>query len=270
MKWSFAKYVGSGNDFILFDNRNQTFPIQPTLIQRLCHRQNGIGADGLLLLGNSSSADFSFRIFNSDGSEAEMCGNGLRCFVQWLIHLGYNFPVFRIEVMQTILTAKPTKNNAVLIEIPSPKNHHWDICLRYENQFLRVHFLNTGVPHTVIFTNDIDNLNLMKIGGYIRHHSLWQPKGTNVTFVEKIDHQRLKTRTYERGVEGETLACGTGAAAASLAAARLEGCPSPISVETRSGEILTVDFILENQTFSQVTLTGTAKCIFQGEIDLPI
>lgn len=268
-RWSFAKYVGCGNDFILFDNRLQTFPTFPSLIQRLCQRQNGIGADGLLLLENSTKADFRLRIFNADGSEAEMCGNGLRCFVKWLIHLGFQSPLYHIEVMQDILTAKQT-DNAICIHMGSPQSVQWDISLRFEHQFLRIHSLNIGVPHAVLFFEDIENINLLKLGAYIRNYSLWAPKGTNLTVVQKMDHQKLKIRTYERGVEGETLACGTGAAAAALSAARQNGFSSPIMIQTRSGEELKIEFSFENQKFSNVTLTGSAECTFRGEVDLGV
>lgn len=266
-RWSFAKYAANGNDFILFDNRHKTFPIFPPLIQRLCQRQIGIGADGVLLLENSTKADYCLRIFNSDGSEAEMCGNGLRCFVKWLINKGYHPPLFRIEVMQHVLTAKVI-DHTICIDMGCPRNIQWDITLRFENQFLRLHYLNTGVPHAVLFAEDIENINLLRLGAYIRNYSLWTPNGTNVTFAQKIDGSRLKTRTYERGVEGETLACGTGATAAALAAAR-DGFSSPVVIETRSGDNLKIEFSFENQKFSNVTLSGSADCIFQGEIDLP-
>jgi len=141
--------------------------------------------------------------------------------------------------------------------------------LKFENQFLRVHYLNTGVPHTVLFMEDIENINFVKLGVYIRNYSLWMPNGTNVTIVQKINNQRLLARTYERGIEGETLACGTGATAAALAAARQFQLPSPLIIETRSGEDLSIGFSVEDQKFSNVTLTGSAECTFLGEIDLP-
>lgn len=267
-QWSFAKYVGCGNDFILFDNRSETFPAFPLFIQRLCHRQKGIGADGVLLLENSIRADFRLRIFNSDGSEAEMCGNGLRCLIKWLIHLGFQYPLYRIEVMREILTARVV-DRAICIHMGSPRNIQWDIPLRFENQFLRVHSLNTGVPHAVVFVDDVESVNLLKLGAYLRNYSLWMPMGINVTITQKMDEQRIKIRTYERGVEGETLACGTGATAAALAIARQKGCVSPVRVETRSGEELQVTFSFENHKFYNVTLTGNAEYVFQGEIHLP-
>lgn len=267
--YSFAKYVGCGNDFILIDNRLKTFPVQHSLIQRLCQRQIGVGADGLILLETPTKSDahFRFRIFNSDGSEAEMCGNGMRCFVKWLANMGFYHEPYYIQTMQRILKAEHTEND-ICVEMGAPCHVQWDISLRFENQFLKIHYLNTGVPHAILFTENIDEVELLKLGSYIRNYSLWMPHGTNVTIAQKQTGARLKVRTYERGVEGETLACGTGATAAALAAARQYQISSPICIETRLGEELKIKFLRENQNFSQVTLTGSAKCIFMGEIDL--
>lgn len=265
----FAKYVGCGNDFILIDNRLKTFPFQQSLVQHLCQRQRGVGADGLILLETPTKpdADFRFRIFNSDGSEAEMCGNGIRCFVKWLASMGFHYEHYRIQTMQSILKAKHVKDD-ICVDMGTPGNIQWDISLPFENQFLRIHYLNTGVPHAILFTENIDDVELLKLGPYIRNYSLWTPHGTNVTIAQKETGARLKVRTYERGVEGETLACGTGATAAALAAAREYQIVSPVCIETRLGEELNIGFSYENQKFSHVTLTGSAKCTFTGEVDL--
>ena len=264
----FAKYVACGNDFILFDNRQGIFPLtQPAFIQHLCHRQRGIGADGILLLENSTQADFRMRIFNSNGSEAEMCGNGARCFIKWLAYKGFQQQTYRIEVMHRILKAKQLKNT-ISIEMGSPTHIQWNIPLPHENQLLHVHHLDTGVPHTVIFVKDINHVKLIELGTYIRNHALWMPKGTNLTIAEQVDPQTFKIRTYERGVEGETLACGTGATAAALAAAYQYRLLSPITIQTSSGEEISIAFIFEQQIFSQVTMTGPAQYTFHGEIDL--
>jgi diaminopimelate epimerase len=268
MLFSFAKYTGCGNDFLLFDNRGSDFPLsQPTIIERLCHRQWGIGADGVILLERPIQADFRIRIFNSNGSEPEMCGNGLRCLIQWLADCGIGLTSYRIEIMQRILTGFKLEN-AICIEMGSPKNVQWNIPLQYENQQLHVHHLDTGVPHTVFFTDHVDPVNLIELGSYIRHHSLWKPKGTNVTIAEQVGDQTLKIRTYERGVEGETLACGTGAVAAALAAAYYYHLSSPLTIQTRSGEELSIGFFQQQEDFSHVTLTGQARHIFKGEVCL--
>jgi diaminopimelate epimerase len=270
MRWPFAKFVGCGNDFILFDNRHGNFPLsQPGLIKWLCHRQEGIGADGILLLENSMLADFRMRIFNSNGSEAEMCGNGLRCFVKWLADQGLQRQIYRIEVMHRILTALLVKNT-VCIEMGKPVNSQWNIPLSFENQLLNVHHLDTGVPHTILFVKDLTHIKFIELGAYIRNHSRWMPKGTNVNLAQQTGPQTFKIRTYERGVEGETLGCGTGATAVALAAAYQYHLSSPIIIQTSSGEELSIEFLQQEQDFSNVTLTGPVQGIFQGEIDLCI
>lgn len=269
MLWSFEKYAGCGNDFILFDNRTNTFPHSHRgVIETLCHRKRGIGADGLLLLEKSKNADARMRIFNSDGSEAEMCGNGLRCFVKWLATLGYQFPSLSIEVNGRCLQTRKV-GDAISIEMGIPTNIEWNIPLDYANQTLTVHHLNTGVPHTLLFVDELDSIDLTQLGPLIRNHQMWNPKGTNVTIAQQTGSQNLKIRTYERGVEGETLACGTGATAAALAAAHLFGLKSPLVIETLSKEELTVYFDHQKGTFSEVTLTGGAQLTFKGEIVLP-
>ena len=264
----FAKYVGCGNDFILIDWREHLFPIDHSFIQRLCQRQNGIGADGVILLENPTrmGADYRFRIFNSDGSEAEMCGNGLRCFVKW-INDQFCCAVDCVETVSTLLKTKQVGQN-ICIEMGSPSNIQWNIPFYYDNQSLRVQFINTGVPHAVIFVNDFKEVNILTLCPYIRHHPLWGAQGANVTIAERKQDNYLKIRTYERGVEGETLGCGTGAVAAALSAAHLYQSLSPITVETLSSEELTVDFYYDNQEFSHVTLTGPARCVFTGKIDI--
>ena len=196
-----------------------------------------------------------------------MCGNGMRCFVKWLASMGFHDEFYHIETMESLLIATLIDQD-VCIDMGSPRHIQWDISLRFNNQFLSLHSLNTGVPHAILFTDHIENVNFKELGSYIRHYSLWSPQGTNVTLVQKQKEKHLKIRTYERGVEGETLACGTGAVAAALAAARQHQMSSPIYVENQLGEKLKIDFCCENQQFSQVTLTGSAKCVFTGDIHL--
>lgn len=265
---SFEKYAGCGNDFILFDNRQGTFPLDhPGIIQSLCSRKQGIGADGVLLLENSSHADARMRIFNSDSSEAEMCGNGLRCFAKWLQTLGYDSPTLSIEVMGRFLITRQ-EGDGISIEMGPPQHIEWNIPVSYNARLLTVHHMNTGVPHTILFAKELDTIDLADLGPYLRNHPLWMPKGTNVTVVQQLGKKKFKIRTFERGVEGETLACGTGATAAALASARLCDAISPIVIETLSKEELIIHFAFENGNFSEVTLTGAAQRIFKGEIVL--
>lgn len=262
IKLPFEKYSGCGNDFLILDNRENGFPWDNKgLIQTLCHRRKGIGADGIILRENSTIADAKMRIFNLDGSEAEMCGNGLRCFVKWL-----NSPSIKVEVFGKVFSAFQIEER-VAFEMENPSDLRWNIPFVFENQELILHHLNTGVPHTLLFVNNIESIPIEKIGSSIRY--AWKPEGTNVTFVEQMDVQKYKVRTYERGVEGETPACGTGAMAAALGASTLYHAKSPITIETHSKEHLIVHFNLNSKgQYSSVSLNGPAKFLFRGEIDL--
>lgn len=265
MHWPFAKYVACGNDFILFDNRKNDFPhTNKSLIQQVCDRRAGIGADGILLMENSCQADYKMLIFNADGSEAAMCGNGLRCFIKWIARLGSRKSVFRIELKEQIYTATLT-GESVQIQMGPAREVQWNIPFAYENERLSLHFLHTGVPHLICFTNQIESINVMKWGSTLRHHSNWQPEGANASVVQPIHPHTIKMRTYERGVEAETPACGTGAVAAALAAAHQHSFQSPVTVQTTSKEELTVAF---SSDFSEISLTGGATFVFTGRIDL--
>ncbi len=266
MRWLFAKYAGCGNDFILFDNRRGDFPKSPRLFQKLCHRQWGIGADGVILLELSTQAHARMRIFNADGSEAEMCGNGIRCLVHWMQSLGFSQTVYSIETMQRLLKAWVIGQD-VRIEMGSPTHLQWNVPIDHESTSLRIHSLDTGVPHAILFVSDIE-ANLKQLGPFIRHHPYWSPKGTNFSVVKRLDEMTFAIRTFERGVEDETLACGTGATAAALAAAHQFKLQGPLKMQTRSGDCLNIHFSFQNGQFTDVTMTGPAAKIFQGEVNL--
>lgn len=269
MQRPFAKYVGCGNDFIFFDNRSPFFPLENRpLIQKLCHRQQGIGADGIILLEQSSIADYRMRIFNADGTEAEMCGNGIRCLMRFLEHLGHLGPTYNIETSQRIIQLSH-QGPHITAQIGVPSNIKLNIPIQYKEKQLSGHFLNTGVPHLVFFVDDIETIDLATFGPFMRHHSLFNPHGTNVNLAQILSPFLLKVRTYERGVEAETLACGTGAAAVALAAHYLYQQNSPISVETRLKERLTISFKNDTQgNVSEVNMAGPAFCSFQGTVYL--
>ena len=264
----FVKYVGCGNDFVLFDNRQDYFPVHhKSLIQKLCHRQWGIGADGIILLEKSTKADIRMRIFNSDGSEAAMCGNGIRCLVQW-VDLINPSPTksYTVETRHGIHAAA-IKGAEICIEMGNPTHLEWNIPLLYQDQKLLFHSLSTGVPHAVLFDEVIDSFDLDKLGPLIRHHPRWQPQGTNVTLAQKLDAHHFKIRTFERGVEGETLACGTGATAVALCAAYHYDAPSPVTIQMAAGS-LKIGFQHYQDQFSDVTMTGPAVFSFKGEIEI--
>lgn len=260
---SFSKYVGCGNDFILFDNRDATFPIHS--IASLCHRQNGIGADGVILLENSDRAHFKMRIFNADGSEAEMCGNGIRCFMKYLAELGNNDPSYQIETMHRVHRVDHV-GDQIRVEMGLPADCRWNMDLSYQGKDFRAHYLNTGVPHLVLFVEDVFSIPLQEWGPYFRYHSVFGPRGTNVNIAQRVGSKKMKIRTYERGVEGETLACGTGATAAALAAGMCYEWQGPVEVETRLGEILTIGFRNDSGILTNVTMQGPASCTFRGQI----
>lgn len=267
MLWLFDKYVGCGNDFILFDNRRGDFPQSPPLFQKLCHRRWGVGADGVILLESSTQGHARMRIFNADGSEAEMCGNGMRCLVQWMESLGFSQPVYQIETMNRLLKAWKIGQN-VCIEMGSPTHLQWNIPIHLESTCHLIHSLDTGVPHAILFVADIEEGNFEQLAPFIRHHPHWRPSGTNFSIVQQLDEQTFTIRTFERGVENETLACGTGATAAALAAAYQLKLKAPLKIKTRSGDSLEIDFLLQDDQFTAVTMTGPAVKTFQGEVNL--
>ena len=231
------RYSGAGNTFVLLDACSS---LDKEQIQQICSSQE---VDGLLQLLPSAVADARMRIFNRDGSEAEMCGNGLRCAV---FHL--NLPhTCHIETLAGIHSGERLGPD-VSISLSQP--HGLKLHLS-EN----LHFLNTGVPHAILFTDDLEHLDVALIGKKIRESEIFAPAGTNVNFV-KLEEQGLSIRTYERGVEAETLACGTGAAASALIASKLYFLPSPISVRVRSGEDLKIYF---NSDWSEVKQKGPVK-----------
>lgn len=259
----FIKYSGTGNDFIIVDNRDKIWVPEDLPLSRLCHRQLGIGADGIIFIENSSAADAKMRIFNSDGSEAEMCGNGLRCIADVLSNL--------IQKKNLLIESKFLKHQCfcsdsfIQAEMGAPSEVRWDIPLEIQGKIIPIAFLNTGVPHVVAFFEEIDFIDVDELGSYIRHHPLFKPHGSNANFVQKTN-EGIKIRTFERGVEGETLACGTGAVASALAAAKIYMLPSPVNVFLKSGEFLKIDFIESNFKIINTFMTGKCSKIFEGQI----
>lgn len=264
----FGKYVGAGNDFILVDNRDLKFPKDNgALISHLCLRQLSVGADGLILLEPSELADFRMRVFNLDGQETEMCGNGLRCFMRFLFDLGYRRPRYRIQTYDRLLMVEH-RGESVAVDMGEVTQVRWDEELELEDRCMRAHHLNTGVPHLVIFCEDLSSVDLSYWGPRLRHHPSLRPAGANVSFaqVSPVSSNVVELRTYERGVEGETLACGTGACAAALAAAREYGLCSPVTIQVKSGDLLTVEWSGSPEDAEELTLVGPAVRVFEGEL----
>ncbi|MDD2680409.1 MAG: diaminopimelate epimerase [Candidatus Omnitrophica bacterium] len=259
-KIKFTKMMASGNDFVVIEDNSRPRALSPKLLaQKICDRKYGAGADGLLLLRKTGPASIHMRIFNSDGSEAEMCGNGARSAALWA-----RLKALKIKTKAGVIEAIVKKDD-IKVKFTSPKYLRQDFPLKINNRFLKVNFINTGVPHTVIFVAGIDKINVQDIGREVRYHKRFSPAGTNVDFIEVLSRDALKIRTYERGVEDETLACGTGSVAAALIFALKAGAVNKIYVHTRSGEILKVYFKRDNSNFSDVWLEGKAETVYKGE-----
>jgi len=266
LKLSFLKYQGSGNDFILIDDRSNFFPLENRrVIQFLCSRNWGVGADGLILLQTSNLAHFRMRIFNSDGLEADLCGNGLRCLVLYLRDLGFKEEVLNIETERSVVSCC-TQGENIHVKLPPPKVLYWGVRIGEETSY-EVFVVNTGVPHAIVFVEDLEEFPVDVIGPWIRFHPHFSSEGVNVNFVKVGVDKSLRIRTYERGVEGETLACGTGAAAAALVAFQKEPMPPLIRVITKSGESL--EFTIEESSEGkQIEMQGKASFVFEGRIEV--
>jgi diaminopimelate epimerase len=208
------------------------------------------------------------RIFNPDGSEAEMCGNGSRCASLYALRKGIAGQKMTIDTLAGILKAS-VSGDVVKVMLTEPKDIRWNFCLMIHECPYKLSFVNTGVPHVIHFVKDLDNIDVKNIGSHLRYHGEFSPAGTNADFVKIIDARSIKVRTYERGVEDETLACGTGSVASALIAAEAERMKSPVTVETRSGEKLKVYFDKIDGNFKNVYLEGSAKLVFDGCFTAP-
>lgn len=267
MTLEFTKMNGAGNDFIVIDNRNLDLALSKEQIARLCDRHRGVGADGLLAVEPAEEgADVKFRYYNADGGEAEMCGNGARCFGRYVARLlGDDRSSLSFETIAGTLTAELI-GEEVRIAMSDPFGLELNAPVE---SVAPVHNLNTGVPHAVVFTEGLEDLDLVKEGAAIRYHDHYQPAGTNANFVGVLAPDHLAVRTYERGVENETLACGTGITACALIHHLLTGAPSPVKIDVKGGETLSIGFVPgTDQTFSEVTLTGPADFVFDGRITI--
>lgn len=268
MRVKFSKYSGCGNDFILIDNRKSFFPSgKPDLIQKLCQRCTGVGADGVILLESSAQADFRMRIFNSDGREAEMCGNGIRCLMKFAQESGLNDSSYRIETFLRPLTVKSI-GEQISVEMGRPFDVRWSIPLSIESVEYTVHHINTGVPHLVLFTDDLEGFNLNALGPKFRFHPLFAPQGANLNVAQKMPNGELWNRTFERGVEGETLACGTGCAAVAVAASKFYPGSPKVLVRTRLQELLEFHLEGDGDSVQKLTMIGSADKAFDGEFIL--
>jgi diaminopimelate epimerase len=268
MTVEFTKMNGAGNDFILIDNRAGKVRLSADAVRLLCDRHRGIGADGLFLLRPclSGKAEWAWDFYNSDGSAAEMCGNGARCFARFVQRLTDAKDATTFETGAGVIRAT-FEEERVTVNLTEPKEFKANQKIPVSEGTIVLHSINTGVPHAIIFVADADNVMVRELGRKIRHHSHFAPRGTNVNFVQVLGPQSIRVRTYERGVEGETLACGTGVAAAALVAAHIHGFVSPVNVQVQGGDRLQVSFGNASGEFGKVRLSGPADFVFEGKIE---
>lgn len=260
MKIKFYKYQGTGNDFVILDNRNDEFSqLNTKQIRRLCDRRFGVGGDGLMMLNNKDGYDFEMMYFNADGQIGSMCGNGGRCITRFVFNLGIHKYTYKFLASDGEHESEVDKNNIIRLKMNDVKeiDEHSSYIL-----------LNTGSPHLIKFANEVANVDVVETGREIRYSKKFAEEGVNVNFVESTGEDSIYVRTYERGVEDETLSCGTGVTAAALVSAHNPLGFNRVDVVTPGGK-LSVEFNKINDTqFDNIWLCGPAEFVFSGEIDI--
>ncbi len=265
----FYKMSGSGNDFILIDNRQRQVEENiggmsvVEFVQAVCTPRISVGADGLILIQESGKADFSWRFFNADGSEVEMCGNGGRCAARFAFLKGIAPDRMSFETVAGLIDAE-VREDIVKLRLTDPRELRPEETIAIDGRDYPVSSINTGVPHVVHYVEDLDAFDVFNMGRKIRYHAHWQPRGTNANFVKPVDKNRILVRTYERGVEDETLACGTGSVAAALITAWKGLAESPVDVQVKSGETLRIHFEKSGSGFSRIYLEGRTAVVCEG------
>jgi diaminopimelate epimerase len=264
----FTKAVASGNDFIIIDNKNGELNDRKldysSIARDLCPRMFSVGADGLLVLELSDKADFRMRVINPDGSEVTMCGNGARCSALYAASKGWGKKL-AVETGAGLLNAEVDGAN-IKLKMNDPRDVKLGINLGIGPNIIDVHYIDTGVPHVVHLVDDIEEYPVKEIGRKIREHTLFAPEGTNADFVGNITQDSARVRTYERGVEDETLACGTGIVASAVILGLLEQVSSPVKVRSHGGEVLKVHYKLSGNKVSDVFLEGAANIVYEGRV----
>jgi len=260
---------GAGNDFVVIDNRAGKIALTREQVIRLCDRHRGAGADGVMLLipCPGGQADWAWDFYNSDGSKAEMCGNGARCFARFVQRLTGAKGHLSFMTSAGVISAR-FEGERVTVSLTEPRDWRLNQTVALSIGKSTLHSVDTGVPHTVLFVPDADQAMVGSLGSEIRHHPHFLPRGTNVNFVQLLGPGSIRARTYERGVEGETLACGTGVTASALVSAELHNFPSPTRVRVQGGDDLEVSFEKKNGRYENVRLTGPADFVFDGRMEL--
>lgn len=260
---------GAGNDFVVADNRAGGFPQDPATIAHICDRRFGVGADGVLLVEPSTDADFFMRYYNADGSEASMCGNGARCIARFYVDHCLPEEAARDEVrfetkagpMRALISGE-----LVRLQMTDPHEIRLRQTIKLRTGAREYHFADTGVPHTVFFSDNVAAENIPMHGPEVRHHAQFAPRGTNVNFVQRLGGDAIRIRTYERGVETETPACGTGVVASAILSHLVHSLNPPVKVTVQSGRVLEVDFARAGDAIRNVFLTGPAQYAFEGTV----
>ena len=258
---------GSGNDFIIIDNRNKVVKDADLakFIASVCRRKMSVGADGFILVENSDDVDFEWRFYNSDGSVAEMCGNGARCTARFAYENKIAGAQMSFKTQAGIIHAQ-INDDRVKIKMPDPTDFRKDDGLKIKDGVLSISSIHTGVPHVVIVVDDIENAAVVELGREIRFHQTFAHAGTNVNFICSMEDNGIAMRTYERGVEDETLACGTGAVASAIVMADKSNVKSPVSILTRSGERLSIYYTEQKGVYSNIYLEGDARIIYEAQL----
>ena len=265
----FTKMNGAGNDFVLFDGRPIKISLTREQIVRICDRHRGVGADGIMILIPSASgkADCAWEFYNSDGSTGEMCGNGARCFARFVRRCTGLERDLTFETEAGIIKAV-FNGDRVTVNLTAPRDLRLSEQISLSSGAQAIHSLNTGVPHAVIFVPDADKAMVAEVGPEVRRHPHFGQRGTNVNFVQLLGPQSIRVRTFERGVEGETLACGTGVTASALISSRVHKFGSPVKVQVQGGDQLEVSFSENNGGFADVCLSGPAEFVFEGRVGI--
>lgn len=266
--FSFSKMQGTGNDFVVIDCMKNQFEYSlPVLSKYLCNRHYGVGADGMILIDKSEEQDFQMRIFNSDGTEAEMCGNGIRCLAKYVFEKGLTDKTeFFVETLAGVKQIKLELENKKVVVVKVNMGAPDVACIKYqieiENQAYYVYPVSLGNPHAVCFVKDIENFDVAKIGPILENYKYF-PKKTNVEFVQVVDKQNIKIRVWERGV-GETNSCGTGACASSMIAIKEKYTESELTVDLKGGKLK----IQYDKEKNEIILQGEAEFVFDGQIEM--
>ncbi len=268
-KIPFMKLSGAGNDFVIINNLNQivdsTDPEFMNFVIKVCQRRMSVGADGVLLVEKAEDVDFRMRYFNADGGEVETCGNGARCIAKFSYLNGIVSEKMQFLTNAGIYEAEVVSDN-VKVRMSDPEDIRINVPLKLADGVHNVGFANSGVPHVVFFVDDLETTDVFDLGQQTRYHEDFKPAGTNANFIRIHSQELLEIRTYERGVENETLACGTGSIASAIVSASIGKVKSPVSVKTASGVILKIHFDLVNEEAKNVYLEGDARVIFAGEL----